>query len=75
MPVEVSCDKIGLDPNAGCWVNFIGKEAGAIITAESSNLSGFGYLFVIRNLPDDYAMNCGDTVLTAEEIESYFSAA
>ena len=65
-PIVLSRDCLGLEEDEGTWVSFYSSGRG--MCAMFGGLKSTGYVFVLRDIPDDYKLTIGDQVLTKEEL-------
>ncbi len=64
-PFILSKDCLDLEENEGNWVSF---SSGRAMSALLGGLKGTSYVFVIRDLPDDYKLTIGEQVLTKTQL-------
>lgn len=67
-PVFISSDQFtDKDNSTACWLS-ICKEGWRLYGVGQSFLNVSGYIYVIKDMPDDYIFVCGDQQITADEI-------
>ena len=68
-PLLLSCKSVGLDEHDGLWASFSdGLAYSQVQSLKGGRMGGFGCLFVVENMPDDYELTVGDLVLTKEDL-------
>lgn len=65
IPIVLSKECLDLEENEGNWVAF---SSGKSMSVLLGGLKGVSYVFVLRDLPDDYSLTVGDQVLTKEHL-------
>ena len=69
--ILLSADTLGYDVQKARWFTWVYKDEG--IYAFSKDLSYYCYLFVIRDMADDYEFHFGTETITAKDISSLLS--
>ena len=73
-PILVSKERLGLTDEQGQWISFTGvKKVMNLLSVGTGNMSPYCYLFVIKYMPDDYEMHCGDKIIDKAYIDDLFA--
>lgn len=69
-PLLLSHETLRRDVDWGHWGTLDSESAE--VWFRTRDLSGYGLLFIVKDMPEDYQLNCGDRVITAAEIQALF---
>lgn len=68
-PIRLSSSTVGIPAERASWVSYSGMAASPWLGQQMVDTD---YIYVIRNMPDDYEMHCGEYVISKEYIDELY---